>query len=243
MTTLPAASPVLSKTASIAVLVLAAVTIVTCWLIPPANAGDEVGVNMNLPFEIGGLEGVPIPVSEAEHQILPPDTEFAGRAYGDFAMPESDWIDRFVCKIVLSGREKRSIHRPERCLTGQGWTQINSQIIDVPLKSGRTLKVTSLVVQRPVTLSNGTTKQLKFCYLYWYVGRKVATPYSFVRVLLTNWDLIVHRSNQRWAYLICAGYVTDGFEAHGRTQAQTVDDLKKFIADAAPIMMKSEGAP
>ena len=83
---------------------------------------------------------------------------------------------------------------------------MNSKIIDVPLASGKILKVTSLLVSRPITLNDGTTKQIKFCYLYWYVGRAVTTPYSAVRVLLTNWDLVVHRSNQRWAYLICAAY-------------------------------------
>jgi hypothetical protein len=240
MTSPPATAPILSQRAGLVVLGLAFVTVAICWLIPPANTGDEVGVNMDLPTEIGGLEGVPIPVSQAEKEILPPDTEFAGNAYGDFRLPESDWLDRIVCKIVLSGREKRSIHRPERCLTGQGWTQVDSQIIDVPLQSGRTLKVTSLLVTRPIDLRDGTTRQLKFCYLYWYVGRKVTTPYSFVRVLLTNWDLIVHRSNQRWAYLICAAYATDNLAPGGRTQEQTVDELKKFIALAAPSMMKSE---
>ena len=240
MTTMPATSPVLSKRASLIVFALAAITILACWLIPPANTGDEVGVNMDLPDFIGGLASVPIPVSEAEKQILPPDTEFAGKAYGDYRIPENDWPDRIVCKIVLSGREKRSIHRPERCLVGQGWSQVDSRIIDVPLQSGHTLKVTSLLVTRPITLNDGTTRQLKFCYLYWYVGRTVTTPYSWERVLLTNWDLIVHRSNQRWAYLICAGYATDNLTPGGRTQEQTVDELKKFIALAAPKMMKSE---
>lgn len=240
MTTLPATSPVLSQRSSIIVLVLAVLVIATCWLIPPADTGNEVGVNMDLPDTIAGLTSVPIPVSEAEKQILPPDTEFAGRAYADYRTPEKDWLDRIVCKIVLSGREKRSIHRPERCLTGQGWTQVDSKIIDVPLQSGHTLKVTSLLVERPITLNDGTKKTLKFCYLYWYVGRTVTTPYSWKRVLLTNWDLIVHRSNQRWAYLICAAYPTDNLIPGGRTEEQTVDQLKKFIALAAPKMMKSE---
>ena len=61
---------------------------------------------MNLPPDIGGLDGVAIPVSQAEKEILPPDTEFAGMAYGDPRVPERDWLDRIVCKIVLSGAGK-----------------------------------------------------------------------------------------------------------------------------------------
>jgi hypothetical protein len=240
MTALPASPPLLSQRASLVVLALAALTVAACWLIPPANAGGEVGVNMDLPSDIAGLEGVPIPVSQAEKEILPPDTEFAGKAYGPFNLPASDWLDRITCKIVLSGREKRSIHRPERCLPGQGWTVVDSRIIDVLLASGDPLQVTALLLSRPVTLKDGSTRQLKFCYFYWYVGRTVSTPYSFVRVLLTNWDLIVHRSNQRWSYVICAAYVTDNLVPDGRTEEQTVEELKEFIRAAVPTFVKSE---
>jgi hypothetical protein len=241
MTTLPVSSPILSRRASITVLVLAVVTVAICWLIPPASTGDETGVSLDLPDQIAGLEGSePLPVSQAEHEILPPDTEFAGRSYGGLGVPDRDFLDRILCKIVLSGREKRSIHRPERCLPGQGWSVIGSQIVDVPLKSGHPLKVTALLLTRPVQGSDGKPRQLKFCYLYWYVGREVSTPYSFVRVMLTNWDLIVHRRNQRWAYVIVAGYPTDNLVAGGRTEDQTLDELKRFIALAVPTFVKSE---
>jgi hypothetical protein len=240
MTTPLATSPILPPRASLLVLALAALTVAACWLIPPANAGNEVGVNMDLPSDIDGLEGIPIPVSQAEKEILPPDTEFAGKAYGSYNLPASDWPDRIVCKIVLSGREKQSIHRPERCLPGQGWTVTDSRVIDVPLESGHLLQVTALVLTRPVTLKDGSTRQLKQCFFYWYVGRKVSTPYSFVRVLLTNWDLIVHRSNQRWSYVICAAYVTDSLFPEGRTQEQATAALKDFIRIAVPTFVKSE---
>jgi hypothetical protein len=144
---------------------------------------------------------------------------------------------------VLSGREKRSIHRPERCLPGQGWSVIDSQVISVPLASGHPLKVTALLLTRPLQFNDGTTHQLKFYYLYWYVGRKVSTPYNFKRVMLTNWDLVVHRVSQRWAYVICAAYVTDGLEPHGRDQAQTLVELKEFIRAAVPTFVKSEMPP
>jgi hypothetical protein len=243
MTTLPFGSPTLPRRTSWIVLALAVVTVVVCWLIPAANVGDETGVVMNLPEDIGDLEGVPQAISQAEHEILPPDTTFARKAYGPFSLPDSDWLNRFTCSIVLSGREKRSIHRPERCLPGQGWSVIDSQVIDVPLNSGHPLKVTALLLTRPLHMVDGTTRTLKFYYLYWYVGRKVSTPYSFERVLLTNWDLVVHRFNQRWAYVICAAYVTEGLETPGRDQAQTLAALKEFIRAAVPNFVKSEMPP
>jgi hypothetical protein len=145
-----------------------------------------------------------------------------------------------MCSIVLSGREKRSIHRPERCLPGQGWTVIGSNIIDVPLDSGHPLKVTALLLSRPQPMRDGTTRTLQSYYLYWYVGRTVSTPYSFVRVMLTNWDLVVHRFNQRWAYIIVTKPITGSIFPHGRNADQTLAELKDFIRAAAPSFVKSE---
>ena len=237
MTTLPDTPPVISQRASVTVLVLAIVTVVGCWLIPAANVGDETGVTMALPDHVGTLEGYYEPVSQAELAILPPDTTFARKTYGS---PFSDRLDRILCSIVLSGREKRSIHRPERCLPGQGWSVLDSKVIDVTLDSGHPLKVTALFLSRPVTLQDGTSRQLQSYYLYWYVGRKVSTPYSFVRVMLTNWDLVVHRFNQRWAYVIVSKPITEGFEPDGKNADQTLDELKYFIRESVPAYVNSE---
>jgi hypothetical protein len=237
MTTLPATSPVISQRTSLIVLALAIVTVIGCWLIPAANVGDETGVTMALPDHVGTLEGYYEPISQAELAILPPDTTFARKTYGS---PFADRLDRILCSIVLSGREKRSIHRPERCLPGQGWSVIGSNVIDVTLDSGHPLKVTALLLSRPVTLQDGSSRQLQSWYLYWYVGRKVSTPYSFVRVLLTNWDLVVHRFNQRWAYVIVSKPITEGLEPGGKNEADTLDELKYFIRESVPAFVNSE---
>jgi len=232
-----ALSPEIDSRASLVVFALAVLTVGACWLIPPATAGDDTGVVMDLPDEVGPLIGFSEKVSQAELSILPPDTTFARKNYG---LPGSDRIDRVLCSIVLSGAEKRSIHRPERCLPGQGWSVLNSKVEDVPLASGQPLAVTSLLLSRPVPPGAGHPSTLQSYYLYWYVGRNVSTPFSFERVLLTNWDLIVHRANQRWAYVIVSGYITEGFETQGRSPEQTLALLKAFIHDSVPTFMKSQ---
>jgi hypothetical protein len=231
------AAPEIDPRKSVIVLVLAVITVVICWMIPSASEGDDTGVVMNLPDHVGLLAGFPAQVSQAELAILPPDTTFARQAYGS---PDSNPFHRILCSIVLSGREKRSIHRPERCLPGQGWSVIGSTITDVPLASGHPLKATALLLSRPVTTSDGKTRNLEAYYLYWYVGRDVSTPYSFERVLLTNWDLVVHRKNQRWAYIIYMGYITQGFEPDGKSPEETLAGIKDFIRQSAPFFVKSE---
>ncbi len=192
---------------------------------------------MELPYQVGSLAAYSANVSQAELSILPPDTTFARKTYG---IPGSNEVDRILCSIVLSGREKRSIHRPERCLPGQGWSIRESQTVDVPLASGHPLAVTALLLGRPVTLRNGRASSLEAYYLYWYVGRRVSTPYSFERVMLTNWDLIVHRTNQRWAYVIVSANIMRGLEPNGLGPEETLGRLKTFIRDSIPFFVKSE---
>ncbi|MCE0497603.1 MAG: EpsI family protein [Methylacidiphilales bacterium] len=238
-------SPATSLTAinprkGLIVLGLALCTITACWFIPPEQPGNETGVVMNLPDRVGPLKAFPEKVSQAELAILPSDTTFARNTYG---YPTSPWLDRILCSIVLSGREKRSIHRPERCLPGQGWTIRDSKVIPVALDSGHPLSVTALLLDRPVNIANGRTASLQCYYLYWYVGKNASTPYSFERVLLTNWDLVRYRLNQRWAYVIVSAYITQGFQPNGRDPEQTLELLKQFIRASVPSFVKSEMPP
>jgi hypothetical protein len=224
------------------VLGLALLTLAACWFVPPEQAGNETGVVMDLPDRVGPLWSFPEEVSKTELAILPPDTTFARKTYGPLL---SKRLDRVLCSIVLSGREKRSIHRPERCLPGQGWSIRDSKVIPVDLTSGHPLSVMALLLDRPVSLPDGRSFRLQSYYLYWYVGKEITTPYSFERVMLTNWDLVRYRLNQRWAYVIVSAYITQGLGANGggRTPEQTLDLLKLFIHDSVPSFMKSEMPP
>ncbi|HEY5078738.1 MAG TPA: exosortase/archaeosortase family protein, partial [Opitutaceae bacterium] len=57
-------------------------------------------------------------VTEFERQVLPPDTGYSRKTYVSLADPSK----QAFMSIVLSGRDRTSIHRPELCLVGQGWT-------------------------------------------------------------------------------------------------------------------------
>jgi exosortase len=57
-------------------------------------------------------------VSPAERDILPADTGYSRKNYAFV----SDRTRDVFLSIVLSGRDRTSIHRPELCLVGQGWT-------------------------------------------------------------------------------------------------------------------------
>src|SRR5690606_1661415 len=57
-------------------------------------------------------------VTQVERDILPPDTGYSRRSYVALHQPSR----QVFLSIVLSGRDRSSIHRPELCVAGQGWT-------------------------------------------------------------------------------------------------------------------------
>jgi hypothetical protein len=213
------------------IVLLAAVTVIAClWCTPPATK-SEPGVVMELPGSLIGLWGSDQPISESEKVILPADTEFAKKIYSD------GMGNDIHCQIVLAGAEKRSIHRPEVCLPAQGWTIKSGEVVPVKLADGRTIEVMKLTVVRPVTLNNGTQRDLTSVFCYWFIGKHATTPHHFVRVLKTNLDMLLHNTNHRWAYVIVNAPVLEGFVPGGKDLQQTTARVEAAIAELGPQIM------
>lgn len=215
-------------------LALAVIVFFLCRQNPNATLNMESGVNLNLPEHVGSFTGKPADVSESEKVILPTDTEFAKMLYTSFGG------EQINCQVVLSGGEKRSIHRPETCLPAQGWTKKTSQVIPVKLDDGRTLEVMKLVISRPVEVQPGVRKELTSLFIYWFIGKDITTPHHWYRILHTDWDRVVHGISHRWAYVIVSAPVLDGFVPGGKNQEQTLESLKAFIGEIAPDIMISK---
>ena len=220
------------------ILGLTVLTLLVCWFVPAPKMDGEAGVVMeDLPYKLDNLYAFPEPVSEAEHIILPPDTTYSRKTYGYLSSGRND---RILLSIILSGKEKRSIHRPERCLPGQGWRIDGSHTESVKLASGHDLEVTALLLEKPVTQEGGHPFTIRSYFLYWFVGKGITTPSQTTRILMTNWDLLMHRVNQRWAYVIVSANITRDWRPDGKGPEETLDMLKQFIRDSAPSYMISE---
>jgi len=208
--------------------VLAGLTVAACLVGTPPAGVSETGVSLDLPGEVAGLWGTTQDVSEAERVILPPDTRFAKKMYSDGRGTDIN------CQIVLAGAEKRSIHRPEICLRGQGWELKSGQVMPIKMADGRSLDVMRLTIARPVTLSNGGQRELTAYYLYWFVGKDTITPHHLVRVLRTNLDMLLHNTNHRWAYVIVSAPVLEGLVPGGKSAPETLRILERFVSEIAP---------
>ncbi len=216
------------------VVVLAAGTIFLCRQSAPPDISPEAGVTMDLPTLIGEFWGTTEPVSPSELAMLPGDTEFAKRIYQDLSG------NTLTAQIVLSGGEKRSIHRPEVCLPAQGWTIQGGEVIAVPLANGRSLDVMKLTLVRQIEVAPGERRTMKSYFLYWFVGKNTSTPYHWVRLAKTNWDMVLSKLQHRWAYVIVSAPVLEGFKPGAKSDQQTLDMLKDFIRQSVPKFQLSE---
>jgi hypothetical protein len=217
-----------------AIVALPALTIWLCRGTAPPDIAPEAGVIMDLPTLVGEFWGTSEPVSPSELALLPGDTEFEKKIYQDLSGHS------LTAQVVLSGGEKRSIHRPEVCLPGQGWTIQSGQVVPVTLANGRTLEVMKLTLNREIETAPGQRRNLKSYFLYWFVGKDTTTPYHWVRLAKTNWDMVTKKLQHRWAYVIVSAPVLEGFKPDGQSDQQTLDMLKDFIRQSVPKFQLSE---
>ena len=150
-------------------------------------------------------------MSLPEYDALPHDTEFVKSIYTNDA-------EQVFVSIVLSGKERDSIHRPERCLVGQGssivnqhfWNVVMPQTISVPLEGRDPLKVAVLETIRNYRGADGELKTYYGYYAYWFVGQNRETPSHYMRMLWLAWDRVVHSRSHKWAYIAVSGDRGDG---------------------------------
>lgn len=213
-------------------ILLVAATIASFRFIPmPSSAGGS-GVVMSLPEEVGSFTGRVQEASEGERTVLPKDTEIIKKAYTNAA---GEIIN---AQIVLSGAEKRSIHRPELCLPAQGWSINSRDYIPVKLADGRSITVMCDTISRQVEVSPGVNRPLTSLFCYWFVGDGTTTASHAKRILLTSWDRVIHHKNHRWAYIAVSAPVLDGFKQGGKDSEGTKGMITDFIAQIAPGIMK-----
>lgn len=223
-----------SPARAIIVLIPVVITIALCFIGAAYETQSQPGVVMTLPERIADFTGYDQEISEGERVLLPADTQFVRKLYENFEG------DKIIASIILSGAEKRSIHRPEICLPAQGWQNTGSFRLPIPLKSGRTLDVTALSIKRPHPVSPTQTINIRGYYLYWFVGDKMTTPSHFKRIFHTSWDKVFHNINHRWAYVIAYSVITEDIQRFGKNAEQTLTMLKDFVREIVPYFQISE---
>ncbi len=164
-------------------------------------------------------------VTAIEREVLPPDTGFARRNY----VSTENRQDQVFVSIVLSGRDRTSIHRPELCLVGQGWTIEGRSVETFARPEGPPLQASVLQITREIVDNQGRRQVLPALFVYWFVGRDEVAATQGQRLWRTAWNRLRGRTD-RWAYVVAQTMVLDGEEpARARLQevlAQTLPAIQ-----------------
>ena len=180
-----------------------------------------------LPENLPGYTDVIVTNAEAALLRLPPDTSYRVRLY---QAPDGFWGQ---VSVVLMGSDRSSIHKPEICMTGQGWAIDNTasrveQIhLDRPLPYD--LPVNKLVTSKQVLDADGKAQTVRGLYVYWFVD---GTHYTASSLDWMLWwvprDLLLHGVLERWSYISFFSVCAPGQED------ACFERMKKMIAVATP---------
>ena len=171
-------------------------------------------------------------MSYAEYEALPHDTLYVKSIY------TNDVDQQVFVSIVLSGKERNSIHRPQRCLVGQGSTITATKYLKIPLEGRNPLKVCILETVRNYRDQEGTQKAYLGYYAYWFVGQGRETPSHYERMFWLAWDRVVHSVAHKWAYIAVSGQ-REGDESDAYKQ-EIIDFVQKLYPHLL-IDLKNEG--
>lgn len=223
---------------------LAGVVIVACvgvaWVttrIDRLQVSPRTGVKL----AAGGVDPVALPnylgldwagqnsaVTEVEREVLPADTGFSRKNYVSLR----DRNQQVFVSIVLSGRDRTSIHRPELCLVGQGWTIRERRDHAFQIPGGGVLPVTILPIEREVTLRSGETRRVPALLAYWFVGADRIVAGHWERMFFTTLDRLRHLQSHRWAYVVVQTHALDGETAALARMQEVLDGtLPAFLEE------------
>ena len=141
--------------------------------------------------EIDGYISEPVKVSEAELHTLPADTQFDKRRYED---ADGNW---YQVSMVVGGRSKSSIHRPELCLPTQGFQMMAPRTVEV-----------GDVEWHIVTLARGASLSMGFAYTF-FNQDGYRTSSHLRRIFRDVWDRSIRGRIDRWVMVTVHSSVSD----------------------------------
>lgn len=221
-------------------MLMALATIALCYLFPNAATTPESGLVLWLPDEIEGCVSEERELSDAEKKILPPDTTKLSKSYLETSLPDDVARYRALsATLILAGADKRSLHKPEICLVGQGWTITKSVPVMLETKGGE-LEVMHLHLTRQVESETEEPVFQRAHYVYWWVARDKSTPHSNKRLLISAYNNIFKNLNDRWGYPSVMVMTDERYGEAGHEES--IQRAYTFIKEHAPSFQKSLGA-
>ncbi len=200
------------------------------WQTPPVEVSNKLGIMEKLPPKIGLLEAENIlycqnpqcgrsfresviskdadacslcgselgHMSPGEKNLFPEDTTVLRKLYSGMGG------NAYLVTIVIAGKQRVSIHRPQICLRGQGYNVLDQESIQVGDGRESSFRASMLEIVEERVAGGGallTQKQRTTRMLYWFVSAKRQTHSHYLRMFHTLIGRVIHGRVYRWAYI------------------------------------------
>ncbi|MEW6159481.1 MAG: exosortase-associated EpsI family protein [Verrucomicrobiota bacterium] len=186
---------------------------------------------VELPSQVPGFEARLESVSAAELAWLPKDT-----TYGKMTYTAPDGF-RVAINTVVMGTDRGSIHKPEICLTGQGWKIDHSELVTIPVQRPHRYDLQAMKLTATARGRNeqGEPTTFRALFVYWFVADGQLTASHWERMWWMGRDLIRDGTLQRWAYIAYFNICYPGQESASYAR------MEKFISETVPEFQRVSG--
>ncbi len=196
--------------------------------------GEVVGTNsVALPETILDFKSKEIPVAKIVNEWLPKDTVYGQRLY---EAPDGFWMQTTV---VLMGTDRTSIHKPEYCLTGQGFqiVSVEPDTVEIQQPHRYELPVMKMTLSRDMKTPDGQHVKQSAIFVYWFVADDQLTANHNQRMMWMARDQITRGLLQRWAYVSCFTICLPGQER------AVYSRMRDWVSASVPQFQIATGAP
>jgi len=184
----------------------------------------SVMMKIDLPERVLDFTSTNVPEPEVVLNYLPKDTSFVDRYYQS---PDGFWVN---LTIILMGADRTSIHRPDYCLPGQGWSIGSKTLVNLPIAGAQPyeLPVMKWVIHNSYQTPDGQRQEASGIYVFWFAADNEQTVDNVQRMWWLARDLLRTGVLQRWAYISYFSVCAPGQED------ATFERMKKLIAASVP---------
>ena len=181
-------------------------------------------MKLELPERVLDCTSTNIPESEIELGYFPQDTSYARRIYQS--------PDGFAASstVILMGADRTSIHKPDYCLPGQGWTINHKTVATIPVAGPQNyqMPVAKWIVGNVYQTPDGEKHEVSGLYVFWFVADGQQTTDNYERMWWLGRDLLRTGVLQRWAYVAYFAMCAPGQED------ATFEQMKDLIGHSVP---------
>ena len=222
---------------ALAVAGLTGLTLVLCGFIggqPPLGAP---GVAKALPLRIGEVQGWEGEADQRETNMLAEDVRILRNHY---ILPSGANV---TVSVVLSGAERRSLHRPEVCLPAQGWNVLDEVVVETPDPKHGSQEMKMVRMLRDYAGPDGAPRRLRALNLFFYAGSQgVTTPDYYDHVLKSYLHALTRNVNHRWALVSFFMPFAESAVGQGDPMAEltAMEELREFAGQAAAVIKQRE---